>query len=539
MTDMEQLIEQAKTGDRQSLNMLYSRYRQRSFAICCHITRDKELSEELVDDAFLIAFSRLDQLNDPEKFGGWLSAISARLAMRQMKHPSKNKAIPISHIEGFDVPCETDEPPFTQEELQAAINQLPTGYRKVFTMAVVEGKTHKEIAQALNIEPHSSSSQLYHARAMLQRILGPLMCAMLLVVPLIMTQDQGGDNPQLSAHVPAMPTVGEPTVMPETITNIPTMTVCNTHTALDEQPIAMRQNDTAFTIHTSPCNENPVYTFAPNKVYGNMQSNLVTAHAISGWSVSVAMTRSLSRVEIAQRPHALLLPTVSATSNHGQSVSIANWRDCKRYVLENSSLFSDEVAAALIRIAQSNELDNDGEIIRTESHEPPSTMAVVLHYAIDSVFTLYAGMAHGEYRSYFQTGVGRDRIDERQSVTYLEVPIGVTYNVCMTSRFGCHLSADLSLQLPLSLQRNTSFVVGGQTNDGVAELPIFEQSEQIKSPNIMAGVKVGVHYRLTEHIGFFVEGGISYTIIGGQAIVTYATVHPLVISAQTGLRYTL
>lgn len=51
MTDMEQLVEQAKIGDRQSLNTLYSRFRQRALSICCHITRDKELSEELADDA--------------------------------------------------------------------------------------------------------------------------------------------------------------------------------------------------------------------------------------------------------------------------------------------------------------------------------------------------------------------------------------------------------------------------------------------------------------------------------------------------------
>ena len=106
MMDMEKLVEQAKTVDRQAQNTLYYRYQQRSYAVCRRITRDKELSEELVDDAFLVALNKLDCLHDPDKFGSWLSAISARLALRHLKRQPDSKPIPISHIEGFDIACD-------------------------------------------------------------------------------------------------------------------------------------------------------------------------------------------------------------------------------------------------------------------------------------------------------------------------------------------------------------------------------------------------------------------------------------------------
>ncbi len=122
--DMEKLVEQAKTGDRQAQNTLYYRYRQRSYAVCRRITRDKELSEELVDDAFLVALNKLDCLHDPDKFGSWLSAISARLALRHLKRQPDSKPIPISHIEGFDIACDHYDAPFTHEELQSAIRHL-------------------------------------------------------------------------------------------------------------------------------------------------------------------------------------------------------------------------------------------------------------------------------------------------------------------------------------------------------------------------------------------------------------------------------
>ncbi len=552
---MEQLIEQAKTGDRQSLNMLYSRYRQRSFAICCHITRDKELSEELVDDAFLIAFSRLDQLNDPEKFGGWLSAISARLAMRQMKHPSKNKAIPISHIEGFDVPCETDEPPFTQEELQAAINQLPTGYRKVFTMAVVEGKPHKEIAQALNIEPHSSSSQLYHARAMLQRILGPLMCVLFLAMPLVLDQDSNSDLATLTAQRQDNDPIVDTKVLPQCSFKPLVPINSSEFIGQEEYPTIVLQNDSL--ISPSPSKEEIEIN---KKVERNIDvmtesistdTKLLAVHPASKWSVTVVMTHSLSQMCVAQHPHPLLLPSASTTSTTGEpttGVPIANWRDCKQYVLENSVLFSDEVASALIRIAQSNEIDNNGEIVRTEYHEPPTIEALMLHYAIDSTISVYAGVGHGEYRSYFQTGVGIDRIDECQRVDFFDIPVGVSYNLYQSSRFGCHLSTDLSLQLPLSIHGSTSFILGGQTNNapaGESVIPLINHYSHKGKPSLFATLKAGVHYRQTEHVSLFIEGGIGYTIFplsstepSWQSLSTYATVHPFTLISHIGMRFT-
>lgn len=106
MTEMEQFVLLAKEGDSRALTALYTRYKRRSVAVCYRITRDKELSEELANDAFLIAFDKLDCLKEPEKFGSWLSAISARVALRHLKR-KQEAAVPFSCLEGFDVACET------------------------------------------------------------------------------------------------------------------------------------------------------------------------------------------------------------------------------------------------------------------------------------------------------------------------------------------------------------------------------------------------------------------------------------------------
>lgn len=80
--------------------------------------------------------------------------------------------------EEFEVEeCVTPENWLEEKEIHEIIAQLPTGYRKVFQMAVIEGYSHKEIAKILGIEPHSSSSQLARAKAMLRKIINKRMLA--------------------------------------------------------------------------------------------------------------------------------------------------------------------------------------------------------------------------------------------------------------------------------------------------------------------------------------------------------------------------
>ena len=561
MMDMEQLVEQAKSGNRHALNTLYCRYKHRSLAVCRHITHDNELSEELVDDAFLIAFNKLDYLHDPEKFGAWLSVISARLALRQLKRQPENKVIPLSHIEGFDIPCDSHEPPLSSEELQSAIDQLPNGYRQVFTMSVIEGRQHKEIASILNIEPHSSSSQLYHARVMLRRILGPLLCLLLTTMPFILVQDKHTETTPTTAWTPPMPPTSVPRLTPAPIPAHRNRTIINgTHfqtnnsnrtnpfDTLDNSQYnstALRQpdkeNQPPFP-SSVPSNDKFPDTFLPYNALDDIPTKPLASLHSNKWSISVSVAPALSNTISSQRPHSLLLPAVSTTGSSEPGIAIDNWRDCKKYVLENSSLFSPEVATALIRIAQSNEVDNNGQIIRTEYHEPPTLIVLTFHYTINPTLSIYTGISHGAYRSYFQTGVGNDRIDEHQRVTFLDIPLGISYCPHPASRLGYHLSTDLTLQMPLLLHSNTCFIIGGQTNSnsGISSerIPLLHQSISLNAINLKIGLKAGVHYLLSTHVSLFSEACISYTLPCWQSTSTYSTLHPLVPSSQIGLKFT-
>lgn len=557
MTDMERLVELAKDGDAQAQNALYCRYKNRTLAVCRRITHDNELSEELANDAFLIAFDKLGCLNDPEKFGSWLSAISARVALRHLKR-KEEKTIPLSCLEGFDAACEDTESAFTSEELQKAIDMLPQGYRQVFTMSVIEGRQHKEIASLLNIEPHSSSSQLYHARAMLRRILGPLLCVVLIVltIPVLLVQDRQ-----------SVPSVGAELRQKEGVGKIEKRErqVCMNNDAEgfgflpgrqeDAGNLCFDNDDSAYVadsgwqedlIVVPGGREEPCMAEVSTDLPAVIQHAKGDRDGVGRWSVKVSMTAPLMGQAVAQRPYALLLPSVSCTSGvPGECVAINNWRECRRYVIENFGLFSPEVAEALIRIAQNNEVDNDGQIICEERHEPPVRFCMEVNMSIRPWAWLHCGLGWGMYRSWFQTGFGKDRIDGCQSVTYLDIPAGMSCRLFDSPRFICYFDVELALQSPVSVRYNTQFVVGGQTNlsmhgdedERFNGIPLVDQTSYGGHLSMEARMKVGVRYKLLRHFELFSECGMGCNLFRDEEIATFATAQQVGFSIQSGLQF--
>lgn len=96
----------------------------------------------------------------------------------------KIQMVPFSAIkDGFDVESSfASDSKLEEKELLEIIDKLPSGYRKVFRMAVIDGFSHKEIAEKLGIEPHSSSSQLTRAKVLLRDMINRRMLAVISII---------------------------------------------------------------------------------------------------------------------------------------------------------------------------------------------------------------------------------------------------------------------------------------------------------------------------------------------------------------------
>ena len=96
--DIEELINKGLKGDEKSLNQLYSIYSHKMVGICVKIVGNHMIAEELAHDAFILAISKLNQLQNPKRFDSWISCITSNVARRYLEQHRSNQTIPFSEI---------------------------------------------------------------------------------------------------------------------------------------------------------------------------------------------------------------------------------------------------------------------------------------------------------------------------------------------------------------------------------------------------------------------------------------------------------
>ncbi len=166
--DNHELIEGCKAGDKEALNLFYIRFAPRMLnVIRCYIYNHKD-AEDILHDGFIVALTRLGSLRDPERIEYWLATIMKNLSLQFLHTQDVAQML-------HDLPEIEDTPELESvidlDVLESLIKKLPEGYQKVFRLAVLENKSHKEIAKLLGIAPNSSSSQLFHAKLMMRRLI--------------------------------------------------------------------------------------------------------------------------------------------------------------------------------------------------------------------------------------------------------------------------------------------------------------------------------------------------------------------------------
>lgn len=163
-----ELLERCKRGDKEALGLLYTTYSRRMMRVICHYIPDLNAAQDILHDGFLIIFSRINQLRNAEKLEYWMGTIMKNLALQYLKEQDFIQLL-ADDYDALDIP--EFEESITMEELEIMINRLPMGYQKVFKLAVLENKSHKEIAKLLGISEQTSGSQLFHARVMLRKMI--------------------------------------------------------------------------------------------------------------------------------------------------------------------------------------------------------------------------------------------------------------------------------------------------------------------------------------------------------------------------------
>jgi RNA polymerase sigma factor (sigma-70 family) len=170
------IVELSKAGNRKAQYQLYKLYSKAMFNICYRMLNSIEEAEDLLQESFAEAFNKLESFRFESTFGAWLKRI---VVNRCINHLKKRRADLVFTEELPEPKPNHEESDFEQIQLELmkvhkAMELLPDGYRVIFSLYLIEGYDHSEIAQIMGITESTSKSQFSRARQKIKEIINTL-----------------------------------------------------------------------------------------------------------------------------------------------------------------------------------------------------------------------------------------------------------------------------------------------------------------------------------------------------------------------------
>lgn len=157
------------------MERLYREHAGRVYSVVRRLAGDDALADDLAQEAWIRAFEKLDLFRGDASFGTWMYRLATNTALNRLRSDSRHRELEAEAssdgIHGRS--SAVDEAVINQKVLQEALDRLPDGYRQVLVLHDVEGLTHQEISEALEVAVGTSKSQLHKARARMREYIAP------------------------------------------------------------------------------------------------------------------------------------------------------------------------------------------------------------------------------------------------------------------------------------------------------------------------------------------------------------------------------
>jgi len=166
-----QLIEDCKRGNDHARFEIYRLYSKAMFNVCCRMMGNREDAEDMLQEVFLLVFTKLESFRYESSFGTWLKTITVRTCINAIN----KRKIDLVYCDEINDKRPSEEEAetvqLTTENILKAMETLPEGGRIVFSLYLLEGYDHGEIAQIMGITESTSKSQFMRAKRRVQEIL--------------------------------------------------------------------------------------------------------------------------------------------------------------------------------------------------------------------------------------------------------------------------------------------------------------------------------------------------------------------------------
>ncbi len=170
MENLQEILKGCLKNNREKQSELYQMFASKMYGVCLRYAANSHDAQDILQDGFVKVFENLNKYRGEGSFEGWMKRIFVNLALD--KYRSKITHLSVDEMEnGADVATDSEASAvdsISEKEIMALIKQLPDQYRLVFNLYVMEGHSHHEIAEILNIGISTSRSNLARAKMILK-----------------------------------------------------------------------------------------------------------------------------------------------------------------------------------------------------------------------------------------------------------------------------------------------------------------------------------------------------------------------------------
>lgn len=168
----EAILQGCLNNDATAQRELYNKYSPKMLAVCYRFAHNREDAEDMLQEGFIKVFLQIKSFENRGAFEGWIRRIIVHTCINILKKNKKfNESVDIIHATSVQVREESVPSIIQAKQVVECIRLLPIGYRTVLNLYAIEGYSHREISNMLDIEESTSRSQYTRAKAMLEEIL--------------------------------------------------------------------------------------------------------------------------------------------------------------------------------------------------------------------------------------------------------------------------------------------------------------------------------------------------------------------------------
>ena len=517
--DIGAIVADCKNGNSDAFGILYRTFSLPMMGVIGYYIHNQDVAKDILHDGFIVAYTSIASLKEGAKVESWLTTIMKNLSLQYLRKEADHISIPISDT---IIPQEIDDPTeeidLSWEELQRIINRLPEGYNKIFRLNVLEGLSHKEIANLLGISHLTSASQLHHAKILLRRMIneyrmeiGVLTMVMIISVCVYNLLNRAQLHNDIETPFNDKPIVIENNNHKKTESTTNNAISTNNQPSSNYIPIAKQHQN-----NTYDRNEAVLDTLS--------EKALIIRTPLD--SVVVDSVKNVVVPHISEPLIAIIDDVVQIRSSKENEWALS--------LAYSGSMGDENTAHNIIPDFGLGEPDGDGDTEETKKvrHYMPMTFGISFSKTLTKRWNIESGLRYTYLRT-DQTVENKFSITESiQKVHYIGIPLKFNYKIINTNRFYLYGQGGAVLDIPL------------QSTLLKKEFVTYEPTPIITKTNLNVPVQwsveggIGVQYQLTPSISIYAEPSFKYYFNTGGEINTIRQEKPLELTIPIGIKMT-